>query len=326
MKHALVTGGFGFIGSHLVSRLLEEGTRVTVVDSLLSSAIDPDAFMKRCPAGLSEYRTTIRGFLRDHSSRPRFDEIYHLASIVGPVGVLLHAGRIAPSVLRDTEGVIGLALDDRARLCNVSTSEIYGGGHGGLCAENDVRVVPAKATARLEYAVAKLAAEISIANVAQSSGLHAINVRPFNVAGPRQSARGGFVIPRFLQQAIKSQPLTVYGDGSAVRAFTHVTDIVEGIVAALRNGKSGEAYNLGNPLGKTTILELAHRVNRIVGVPMDQIEFVDPVTLWGPEFAEAADKFPDATRAFEELGWRPSRLLDRTIMDARDYIEAGRQD
>ena len=155
--------------------------------------------------------------------------------------------------------------------------------------------------------------------------LHATIVRPFNVAGPRQSTLGGFVLPRFLKQAIAGEPITVYGAGTMVRAFTHVGDIADGILRVMERGRSGEAYNIGNPANKTTILELAKKVIAMTG-SRSEIVFIDPKTLWGPLFEEANDKFPDADRAINELGWKPAYSLEDIIRETWDYIRANRND
>ena len=160
--------------------------------------------------------------------------------------------------------------------------------------------MPPQVTVRLEYAVGKLAAEISLVNTTRVTPLHATIVRPFNVAGPRQSGKGGFVLPRFISQALANQPLTVYGDGSMIRAFTHVQDIVRGTMLVMEKGRNGEAYNMGNPANKTSILDLAERVVRVTN-SSSKISFVNPKELFGPLFEEANDKYPDADRAINEL-------------------------
>src|SRR2546426_618831 len=132
--------------------------------------------------------------------------------------------------------------------------------------------------------------------------------------GPHRSGKGGFVLPRFIGQALRGEPITVYGDGSMVRAFTHVADIADGLIAAMARGGSGEAYNLGNPANKTSILDLAQRVLDRVGGP-SKIDFVDPKELFGPLFEEANDKYPDADKSMSELGWRPKYDIDRVILD-----------
>ncbi len=327
MKRVLITGGFGFVGSHLVEALLTDpDVAVHVVDNLVTSPIDVPAFVAslKAPDRLSYDLCSIQDYFDGGPSR-QFDEIYHLASIVGPVGVLSHAGRIVDEIVGDTYRLASLAKSQKARLCDISTSEVYGGGRDGYCSERDSKIIPPRNSVRLEYAVAKLACEVALMNMAALEEVDVVIVRPFNIAGPRQSPKGGFVLPRFLLQALNNEDLTVYGDGSMIRAFTHVKDIVDGIIRARRNGVSGEAYNIGNPANKTTILELAERVLHLTG-SKSKITFVDPKQLFGPLFEEANDKYPDADRAMVELGWKPAYGIDPIIEGACDYIRAGRRD
>jgi UDP-glucose 4-epimerase len=325
-KHILVTGGFGFLGSHLVERLLEdEDARVHVVDNLSTSPLDHEAFVRRVNNPRLTYDIcSVEDYGKRGAFQP-FGEIFHLASVVGPVGVLQHAGKITRSITDDTYCVLEITQKTGARLCDVSTSEIYGGGRDGYCSENDNKIITPKVSVRLEYAVAKLACEIALMNTCKVSDLFAVIIRPFNIAGPRQSGKGGFVLPRFIKQCLAGEPLTVYGDGSMIRAFTHVVDVADGIILALRKGRRGEAYNIGNPANKISILELAKRTVRIAE-SQSRIDLVDPKALFGPLFEEANDKYPDADKSMNELGWKPRFDLDSVVRDSVEYIRAGRVD
>jgi len=231
---------------------------------------------------------------------------------------------MAGMMVNDTARIVAIALEHGAKVVDVSTSEVYGGGRDGYCSERDFKVIQPKVTVRLEYAVGKLAAEIALINTTRVTPLEACIVRPFNVAGPRQSGKGGFVLPRFIDQALRGDALTVYGDGSMIRAFTHVSDIADGLTATMARGVSGEAYNLGNPANKTSILDLARRVLHRIGGP-SKIDFVDPKKLFGPLFEEANDKYPDADKSMTELAWTPKYDIDRVILDTADYIRSGRR-
>lgn len=315
----LVTGGFGFIGTTLVQHLLaQSNAQIHVVDDMSTSPIDLDDFLDQVdrPQRLSYTINPVHEFIA-HAEPHAWTQIYHLASPVGPAGILKHAGEMIRTVVRDGYALIDYCRKGGSRLLDVSTSEIYGGGVGGLCAESTSKIVQPKTTVRLEYAIAKLAVETAIINHCKTGALNAVIIRPFNVAGPRQSPRGGFVLPRFVQQADSGRPLTVFGDGSAVRAFTHVSDVALGIIRAMQKGGNGTAYNVGNPENKTTILDLAKRVRRVLE-SRSEIHFVDPKTIYGQLYEEASDKFPDAGKAMSELGWEPKYGIDETILAARD--------
>jgi UDP-glucose 4-epimerase len=325
--NVLVTGGFGFIGSHLVEHLLQDGaSRVHIVDDLSTSPIGIEEYVLNLPnrCNLTWDICTVKDYFR-LPNLPAYDEVFHLANVVGPVGVLRHAGEIVRKTVDDTYAVSDYVGGVGARLCDVSTSEVYGGGRNGYCSESDSMVITPKTSVRLEYSVAKLACEVALMNQVTSRGLHAVVIRPFNVAGPRQAVGGGFVLPRFIGQALNGEDLTVYGDGRMIRAFTHVADVADGIVRALRVGPSGQIYNIGNPANKIDILHLAEEVIRLSG-SSSKIVFVDPKQLWGPLFEEANDKYPDADRAINQLGWRPQYGLAETIYAALEYIRDGRRD
>jgi UDP-glucose 4-epimerase len=328
VNRVLITGGFGFIGSYLVEALISDPqNQVHVVDNLSTSPIDLPAFLARLgePKNLTYDICSVDRFCTELANGRNFDQIYHLASVVGPVGVLAHAGDIAFQIISDAKLLAELALHNGARLVDVSTSEVYGGGRDGYCSEKDAKVIQPQVTVRLEYAMGKLAAEVALINTARVHSLNVTIVRPFNVAGPRQSAVGGFVLPRFINQARARESLTVYNDGQMIRAFTHVSDIVDGILLVMAKGKRGDAYNLGNPANKISIVDLA---DRVISVTKSQsnVSHVDPKALFGDLFEEANDKYPDADRAKNELGWNPKYSIDDIILDSYNYANSGRND
>lgn len=284
---AVVTGGAGFIGSHLVDRLLAYGWSVEVIDTALGQSVQD----------------------RDYNGvHVMADAIFHLASPVGPLGVLEWAGRLAPEVIESSRIVARWATENDCPLINVSTSEVY--GSGAQDSEDDSCHFAPPTSARKEYAVAKLAAETMLRNTAE---LDVRTIRPFNVAGPRQKAEGGFVLPRFVAQALSGRALTVYAPGTQRRAFTHVADIVDGLMRAYEYGAPGEVYNLGNADNACSIGTLAAEVIALAG--SGTIEIVDPRTLHGSAFREAPDKLPNAGKAMRELGWVPTRSREQTILD-----------
>lgn len=320
MTNILVTGGAGFIGGHLVKRLTDNlDNHVHIIDNLSSNPVPLDVLLNDLnhPCNLTYEIAPLDTWLVNRPE-PEWDIIYHLAAPVGPAGILQHGGVMAYHILHDTMAIIDMAKRCQCRLVDVSTSEVYGGGQAGYCSETMPRVIQAKTTIRLEYAVGKLAAETALINQCALHNLDAVIIRPFNVSGPRQSGKGGFVLPRFVAQAMTGLPLTVFGDGSQIRAFTHVYDIVEGIMRVAEAGKTGTAYNIGNPANKTTIEALAEKVIEIIG--RGEISHVDPTTIYGPHYAEAADKYPDASRAMAEVDWLPRFTIAETIRSVYHYM------
>ena len=328
MNRILITGGFGFLGTSLTEELLKDKNNLLhVVDDMSTSPVILEDFLSVIgnPKNLTYDICTIDEYFK-RNNLPTYNKIYHLASPVGPAGVLKHAGNMVREVVRDNYTIMDYCLKQNCKMLDVSTSEVYGGGVEGYCSEETSKVVPPKTTVRLEYAIAKLAAETALINTCTVTNLQAIIVRPFNISGPRQSPLGGFVLPRFIQLADAGKPITVFGKGNQIRAFTHVKDMVNGILLAMEKGKIGDAYNLGNVKNKTTILDMAQRVKRILN-SKSEIVFIDPKTIYGPLYEEANNKFPDSTKAEFELGWIPKYSIDETVIDAykeyRRQVDAG---
>jgi UDP-glucuronate decarboxylase len=306
MKTAIVTGGAGFIGKALTTRLLRDCWEVTVIDDFSTHA--KREYPEHCNLRF------IEGRVQDSiTHRVHVDAIFHLAGKVGPVGVLKHKGRIAIDTIEAAEKVAYWGWLYHCPVIDISTSEIYG-SPDKTNAEDDPKVFPYPASARMEYAVGKLAAETMLLN---RDGMDVRIIRPFNVAGPGQSPLGGFVLPRFAQQALANTDLTVYAPGTQRRSFTHIDDIIDGIVLLYESGSPGDVYNLGSPFNDCTMLELAREVIRYAGA--GRVKIVDPVGLWGDTFKEAADKVPNASKAMKELGWMPIRTRADIVSDTVDY-------
>lgn len=317
MRSILITGGLGFVGSHLADSLLADGHKVTLVDNCQTNAVEPEFFQNRCRVIVEKIESAAS---RLGSQSESFDEIYHLASIVGPAGVLDYAGDIARSVIESSDVAVSLALDHGAKLLVASTSEVY--GRSGQLDESLDCIVSSEVTVRLEYAAAKLTSEIAVLNKAKVSALQVNVVRPFNISGPRQKPDGGFVLPRFVVSALQGTPLTVFGDGTQIRAFTDVRDIVTGLKATMRSGKSGMVLNLGNPKNEVSILKLAQEVKRLSG-SSSEISLVDPKELFGDLYEEGIERVPNANRALELLDWKPNFSLEQTILDTLEFYRSG---
>ncbi len=303
---ALVTGGAGFLGSHLVNRLEDEGWDVVVIDDYSTH-----------PASTRPHDDVRLQRIQDANpyTVEKLDAVFHLAGKLGPVGVLRFAGNIANDTIMAADRAAYFSEVHKCPLIDISTSEVYGSPDSANSESTPSLFQPGH-TARMEYAVSKRAAEVMLQN---RPGLDVRIVRPFNITGPRQRPEGGFVLPRFVQQALKNETLTVYAPGTQRRAFTHVLDIVDGIMLAYKSGKKGEVYNLGNPTNACSILDLAAEVLIHINTSSSVINLVDPTELWGKDFVEAPEKLPNADKAIKELGWVPWRGRQRIIQDTAEY-------
>lgn len=306
MRRVLITGGLGFIGSHLADAYAARGWSVTVVDDLSANVVRHDhpsvsTFWHLDAAHISPF--VVSGH----------DLVVHAASPVGAAGILGVAGRIVGQIVATTQAAVEACITTGVPLVNISTSEVY--GRTGRCTEDEPLRVPAHYSPRLEYAVGKAAAEQIVGVAAQHRGLRAVQIRPWNVVGPREAASKGFVLPRFCAQAMAGKPLTVFGRGAQERALTGVWDLARFICDCLPDEREweGQPYNVGSECNRTSMLALAHRVKIALG-SSSEIEFTDGRAVFGPLFEEAAGitKLPDARRA-AALGWVPEYDIDRII-------------
>ena len=310
----LITGGLGFIGSHCIDRYKEEGHELTIIDNLSSNVIEPDdPIVEGCDVlieDILDYDWDVREY------KP--DMIVHLASPVGPAGILQHSGEMARYILDDVYWSIKGALMHDCPLIFISTSEIYGHReYAEMLQEHEDKVLRGDFKVRNEYSMAKLLSEIVISNVGKIKPLQYQIVRPFNISGPRQLPDAGFVLPRFVLQALTGQPITVFGNGEQVRAFTYIKDIVEGIFKISKN-KNNDTWNVGNPDNKVTINYLAERV-KALSESDSEIVHIDPKQIYGPLYAEAWDKIPDPGKIKSELGWTATKAVDDIILETIEY-------
>ncbi|MGC4891492.1 NAD-dependent epimerase/dehydratase family protein [Micromonospora sp. DT227] len=316
MRTVVVTGGLGFIGSHAVDAYLAAGHRVRIIDSGVSAVTDGADYTSdpRCEV-VSE---PVERYLSNGGSFAGVDRVVHAAAHVGPAGILAHAGTLGRDIVASTSTVIEAALAADVPLCVFSSAEVYGRS-GDLDEKDDIRV-PAQYNPRIEYAVGKTLTEAMTVNSLQR-GLRAIVIRPFNVAGSRQSRAGGFVMPTFVQQALAGRPLTVFALGTQVRAFTAADDLTRFLVHHLDDAlaSADHVFNIGNPDNAIGILALAERVRELLGSD-SPIVLTDGRAVHGEHYAEAESiqKVP-VLRAATALGWRPRVGLDDLILLTADY-------
>ena len=318
-KKVLITGGLGFLGYHCVERWLEDDCEITVIDNLSSNAVDKNnsiyTSVKVIEKNILELSTT------DFSD---FDLILHLASPVGPVGVLKHSGTMGKTIIDTTQWAIDTSIQNNMPLIYISTSEIY--GYRDIktkLKETDDKVLHGDFTVRNEYSMSKLLAEIIIKNNSKIYKDFKFQIiRPFNVTGKYQLPDGGFVLPRFVNQALNDEDITVYYDGSQLRAFTWVKDIVEGIYLTSKADEKlwNEIWNIGNEKNEKSIKYLAEKVIRYTN-SKSKIVSVDPVKIHGELFAEAPEKIPDSTKIRSLLDWEPKKSADEVVLEVVNYFK-----
>ena len=316
-KTVLITGGLGFIGAHCIEKWKKENWKIWAIDNLSSNAISPDHPIAK------DVNLLVKDILDiSWTVLPKFDLILHLASPVGPVGVLKHSGKMGRIILDDIYWAIEGAKHNKCPLVFVSTSEIYGyRDQKSYLQEHDDKVLHGEFTVRNEYAIAKLLSEIVLSNQGKiDSNFKYQIVRPFNVTGAYQLPDGGFVLPRFVTQALSGEDITVYYDGLQLRAFTWVKDIVNGIyLTSIAEDKHwNQEWNIGNEKNENTILYLAQRVKEITK-SQSKISHVDPKTLHGPLFTEAPEKIPNSDKIKQELGWSATKNTDEVIQEVVEF-------
>ncbi len=308
---AAVTGGAGFIGSHLVDHLLAGGHQVVALDNLatgdlgnLDGALDHPAF---------EF---VRGSILDE---PLVDEVvgqcdtvFHLAAAVGVHTIVDRPIESLHANLHGTEVVLAAVARHGSRFLFASTSEVYGKNTANRLREHDDRILGSALKSRWSYATAKALDELLTYHHWLASGLPAVIVRPFNVVGPRQTGRYGMVLPRFVGQALAGEPLTVYGDGRQRRCFCGVSDLVPALVALVEEPRAyGEVVNLGGS-DEITMTDLADRVRRLVG-SASEVVYVPYEDAYGAGYEDMQRRVPDTTRARELVGFVPTVGLDELI-------------
>lgn len=305
-RRVLVTGGLGFIGYHLSEALLrsDPGCDLTIVDNLSSTRLDYSSLVNRADIQVEDLRT----YQPENSS---FDDIYHLASPVGSLGILERHGFIANDILELAQAANRIASNSGANLLYLSSSEVY--GHDGAHAESIDLVVPDRHGTRMEYALGKLTAEHVLMNLADGSKHSVRIVRPFNVVGRWQSKALGFVIPAFFEAALADEPLLVHGNGEQTRSFCDVDDLVNGLIAVQTLGHSRKIYNVGNPANRTTILQLAKNIKTLCR-SNSPVQLIDPNQRYGAKYLEAYNKMPVIDRVTEDTGWLPKADLT-TILE-----------
>jgi UDP-glucose 4-epimerase len=306
---ALVTGGAGYIGSHLVDVLLAEGFDVAVVDNLTTGKV---ANIEHCLDRIRFVNGSIMDEALIEEQVANTDLVFHLAAAVGVKHIVDRPLQSLLTNARGTEIVLEKSFKYWRRVLVASTSEVYGKTAKVPMSEEDDRVLGSTKVHRWGYSTAK-ALDEHLAFAYADQGLPVSMVRYFNSYGPRLDPAGyGSVVASFMNRALRGEPLVVYGGGDQTRCFTYVTDTVRGtFLAGTAQQAVGTVVNIGNPT-ETTVMELAERIRTLVG-SNSPIELADYGRQFGPDFEDTLRRVPDVNRARQVLGWTPSVSLDEGL-------------
>jgi nucleoside-diphosphate-sugar epimerase len=306
----LITGGSGFVGSHLTDALLARGSSVVVLDNLStgrSANLNPHPNL-RCVQG------SVLDELMVDELVHQCDVVVHLAAAVGVKLIVEQPLRCLTTNIRGSEIVIEAAHRYRKKILITSTSEIYGKNSSGALREDADRILGSTAVVRWAYSTAKAVDEILANAYHKERGLPTIIVRLFNTVGSRQSASYGMVIPRLVRQALGGMPLTVFGDGTQTRCFAHVADVVDALLRLLGDDEAiGETFNIGSD-HEVSILELAKMIIDHTG-STSEVAFIPYHQAYEHGFEDMTRRVPDTTKLQKLTGWAPQHSLDEILAD-----------
>lgn len=318
MQTYLITGGAGFIGSHLAGTLIQRGHRVLVIDDLSTGSVDNIA-----PLLHHERFQFARADVNEQVVLDRMASeahvIIHLAAAVGVQLVVERPVYTIETNVMGTEAVLRAALRYGARVLIASTSEVYGKGVKVPFAEEDDILLGATSKSRWGYAASKMVDEFLALAYVREYQLDALVMRFFNTVGPRQSSRYGMVIPRFVQQALHNEPLTVYGDGKQSRCFCDVRDVIRAVIGLSEYAATDErVFNVGGT-HEITVYDLASYVKQLLG-SSSEIVFIPYTEAYAPGFEDMSRRVPDTGRVQRAINWIPEIGLEQTILDiAAEY-------
>ncbi|HSR54095.1 MAG TPA: GDP-mannose 4,6-dehydratase [Acidobacteriota bacterium] len=318
-KHYLITGGAGFIGSHLSEALLRRGDSVTVIDDLSTGRFQNIKHLveEYGKGPQSRFRFAIDSITNETVLDRLASEchaVIHLAAAVGVRLILDEPVRSIETNVLGTEAVLKAALRYRAKILLASTSEVYGKGNSVPFREGDDVVIGSTMRSRWAYSASKMVDEFLALAYWRSKELPVVIFRLFNTVGPRQTGRYGMVIPRLIEQAIKGKPLTVYGDGSQTRCFLHVADAVAAILCLADSPEAiGGVFNVGG-LEELSIQSLAEKILAKVG-SKEEIIRIPYEEAYQAGFEDMRRRVPDISRLRQTVGWEPRRTLDDILTD-----------
>ena len=306
---AFITGGAGFIGSHLADALIARGDSVTILDNLSTGS-------KKNIVHLEGKITVHEGDIRDKELVDKLvadsDTVFHMAAALGVKNIMEHTIESIDRNFAGSEVVLNAATKHNKRLLIASTSEIYGKNPNQPLNEESDRVVGAPQKIRWTYSDAKALEEAVAHTLHKTHGLKVTTVRFFNTVGPRQTGQYGMVVPRFVQSALKNEDITIYDDGSQSRVFCHVEDAVRAVLSLLDSDSTiGDYFNVGG-VGEVTIKELAQQIIRQAN-SQSEIKFIPYSDAYPAGFEDMQRRVPDVSKINKAVGWSPTHTLDSII-------------
>ncbi len=317
MMKYLLTGGAGFIGSHLAEELLERGNEVCIVDDLSTGGIDNIQHLK----GMKGFKYVLDSILNKPLMTELIDEadiVFHLAAAVGVRLIVESPVRTIETNIKGTEIILELRAKKKKPVVIFSTSEVYGKSNGEKFSESGDLILGPTFKSRWSYAASKIIDEFLALAYFKEKKLPVIVVRLFNTVGPRQTGRYGMVVPRFVQQALAGEPITVFGDGKQTRTFTHVKDATWAMLKLMEHPSAiGEIFNIGGN-EEISIEGLAHLVKEVLKSP-SSITRLPYEEAYGEGFEDMRKRVPDISKIQNLTGYDPKLGLKDIILDVANY-------
>ena len=318
MKY-LVTAGAGFIGSHLTERLLEDGHQVKVLDNLSTGQISNIAHLTSNPnleivEGDVRRKETLEAHVED------CDRIFHLAAAVGVLNIVNDPIGSMETNLVGSSNMFSLALKYKKPIFVTSSSEVYGKNTSDSLSEDSDRIIGAPQKIRWSYSDSKAIIEAIAVTLFERHGLETHIIRIFNAVGPRQRGNFGMVLPRFVAAALNSEPIEIYGTGLQTRCFSHVLDVVDGIVKVEAcSAAAGRPVNVG-VAQEISIVALARKIIELTG-SSSEIKFKDYASAYEKGYEDMERRVPNTTLLRSLTGWEPKRNVDQIIIDVANYLK-----
>jgi len=316
-RKILITGGAGFIGSHLTEKYLKEGHEVYIIDNLSTGSLKNIKHLQRNKEYKNRLHVTIDTIFNEQKMIELVgicDTIFHLAAAVGVKYILDNPLSSISTNILGTKIVLKLANKFRKKILIASTSEAYGKQNKAPLVETDDVTFGSSGKARWSYAVAKLMDEFTALAYHRTTGLPVVVVRFFNTVGPRQTGEYGMVIPNFVKQALRNEPITVHGDGTQTRTFTHVSEVVDCIIKLMDTKEAfGEVVNIGG-VEEVSIKELAKRIIQKTNSTSD-IKYIPYDEVYNKDFEDMPRRVPSTKKLKSLIGFAPEKKLDDILDD-----------